>query len=375
VPGVRRADGGAVVKFSHAVDVYIADMRSQGRINSPSTERGYRGCLDAHGEDVANRDPRTTNRDDVKTTLRRWTNPNSQSTRRAILVSFYDWCMEEGIRKDNPARQTRRPRRRKPNVYRFTRVEAMNFLQAAVTVRERRACFIGVCAGARNAELRGLQGRHFQRPGWVWISADIGKGGRERWVPVLPDLEPIAEEIRAHVALDEYVLPAQRWRDPGANTRRDDLARHRSSAQALYYLVKRVAARAGVRADVGPHTMRHAFGDHVARYAGMRNAQYLLGHAGIGTTESYVGEPTLDELAAAVHGLSFLTGLPSGTHPSSPHGVVSGAEPVLSSVRAVEPDSDDSEDPPSTPVGVWLERQAPTIRLYIEHFRAAGETR
>jgi integrase len=61
----------------------------------------------------------------------------------------------------------------------------------------------GLCAGIRNRELRGRQGRHFQREGWLWISAEIAKGGRERWVPVLPELVPIAREIRATVAPDE----------------------------------------------------------------------------------------------------------------------------------------------------------------------------
>jgi integrase len=54
---------------------------------------------------------------------------------------------------------------------------------------------LGVCAGIRNAELRGLQRRHFERAGWIHVSADIAKGGRERWVPVLPELEPIVAEI------------------------------------------------------------------------------------------------------------------------------------------------------------------------------------
>jgi hypothetical protein len=54
-----------------------------------------------------------------------------------------------------------------------------------------------------------------------------------------------------------------------------------------------------------PHLLRHAFGDHIARHAGMRNAQFLLGHADVGTTESYVGRPTLDELARAVAGFTF----------------------------------------------------------------------
>ena len=78
-------------------------MRAQGRLNSTSSERGYRSTLVAHAEDVGNRDPAYISRDDVKRTLRRWPHPNTQGTNRSKLVSFYDWAMEEGLRKDNPA--------------------------------------------------------------------------------------------------------------------------------------------------------------------------------------------------------------------------------------------------------------------------------
>jgi site-specific recombinase XerD len=64
-----------------------------------------------------------------------------------------------------------------------------------------------------------------------------------------------------------------------------------------------LAARAGIHAHVHPHVMRHAFGDHIARYAGIKNAQALLGHADVGTTQIYTGAPTLDELAAAIKGI------------------------------------------------------------------------
>ena len=67
-----------------------------------------------------------------------------------------------------------------------------------------------VCAGLRRQELRGMQGKHFRRHGWVWVSADIGKGQKERWVPVIRDLELVWAEIAQHVAEDEYVIPAQR---------------------------------------------------------------------------------------------------------------------------------------------------------------------
>jgi integrase/recombinase XerC len=355
------------VKFSEAVDLYVGDMKAQGRIGSPRTERSYRGCLDSHADDVGNRDPRYTNRDDVKRTLRRWANPNTQRVRRAVLVSFYDWTMEEGLRKDNPARQTRSPRRRPTKVYRLTGHETARLLDAAIGTRERRVIFLGICAGLRNAELRGLQGRHFQREGWVWVSEDIAKGHRERWVPVLPDLVDVVHDIRTSVHADEYVLPAERWRDPGQNRVRTDLKLHPCSSQALRSLVMRVAKRAGIQQHIHPHVMRHAFGDHVARYAGMRNAQFLLGHATVGTTETYVGEPTLDELAASVRGLGF--GGDKGTsvlgpreQAGIPHEAPTGIEPVPSSLHGAEPSFRE-----------WLERNvADSVRLHLPRFEEAA---
>jgi integrase len=63
--------------------------------------------------------------------------------------------------------------------------------------------------------------------------------------------------------------------------------------------------RAGIHAHLTPHLMRHAFGDHVSRHPGIRNAQALLGHADVGTTQMYTGAPRLDELAAAIAGYRF----------------------------------------------------------------------
>lgn len=280
--------------------MYIADMRSQGRLNSQSSERGYRSTLVAHGEDVNNRDPAYISRDDVKRTLRRWVNGNTQGTNRSKLVSFYDWCLEEGIRKDNPARQTRRPRRQAAQKFRLTEAEAVAMLEAARGVRERRAIFLGLCAGLRNAELRGLQGRHLARDGLVWVSADIGKGKRERMVPVIPDLVTVVDEMRSDVGLDEYVLPAERFRNPPFNTDRLELRRRQSSSQALRQLVMRVASRADVSGHVTPHSLRHAYADHIARKADTRVAQHLLGHAHLGTTDTYLGRPRLDDMVAAV---------------------------------------------------------------------------
>jgi integrase/recombinase XerD len=294
------------VRMTAAIDEFVLDMTASGRFNSPRTEASYRRTLELHADDVENRDPRYTNRDDVKRTLRRWSGPNTKAKQRSMLVSFYDYLLEEGWRKDNPARQTRRPRKRPPKVYRLTRPETWALLQAARARRERRAIYLGVCAGLRRGELIGLQGRHFQRQGWVWVSEDIAKGGRERWVPVIADLAPIVDEIRADVGLGEYVLPSEQFGDPGINRRPVPRRCQPSSPQALWRLVRRVGVDAGIGVPVTPHMLRHAFADHLARFTGVRIAQAMLGHADVSTTQAYLGAVPLDDLVAATAGFSFL---------------------------------------------------------------------
>jgi integrase/recombinase XerD len=326
------------VRFSRAVDLYVADQRAEGRINSPNTEREYRGALDRHGEDVGNRDPAYTNRDDVKRTLSRWQHPNTRSKNRAILVSFYDWLVEEGHRPSNPARQTKRPRRRKPQRYRLTQAETLQLLRSVRGERERRLIYLAVCAGLRRSELRGMQGRHFRRPGWVWVSSDIGKGQKERWVPVIADLELVWREIAENVADDEYVVPAQRFRDPGLNRTRHDYRLSPASFQAIWRLVKSVTGRAGLPvAEIGPHTLRHAYCDHVARHAGLQVAQAAMGHATLSTTELYLSTPTLDEVAQAMRHVTLGTEQTfqvSGDGAAKPEEAPTGIEPVYTALQA-----------------------------------------
>ena len=136
---------------------------------------------------------------------------NTQRRKRSMLISFYDWLVEEGLRPDNPARQVRAPRAREPRVRRLTLDETRSFLAAARGRTERRTAFLAACAGLRCTELRLLRGMHFAREGWILVSADMAKGGRERWVPVMVDLEPVVREIRETTAADDHILPATRW--------------------------------------------------------------------------------------------------------------------------------------------------------------------
>lgn len=108
-----------------------------------------------------------------------------------------------------------------------------------------------------------------------------GKGSRQRLVPM--GAQALAWIRRYLGAGREHLVKRG---DPAA------LFLNRSggalSRQAVWQLLKRSARRAGVRAAVSPHTLRHCFASHLLEGgADLRSVQAMLGHADISTTQIY----------------------------------------------------------------------------------------
>jgi integrase len=131
-------------------------------------------------------------------------------------------------------------------------------------------------------------------------------------------------------APDDYVIPARRPSNPSVENPLERVSR--SSLKPPGHLAGGLGRRAqsGHRGTRSSHLLRHAHRDHVAKYAGLRAAQALLGHASVDTTASTdVEKPGLDELSITVHGFTYraTAGYPR-EHPVIPHKATTGIEPV-----------------------------------------------
>ncbi|MDJ0521623.1 MAG: tyrosine recombinase [Planctomycetota bacterium] len=108
----------------------------------------------------------------------------------------------------------------------------------------------------------------------------IGKGRKERWVPLG---EGAAEALRRW--LDEARPRLDRT---GSETLFLSRTGRPLDRTRVYRMVQARAARAGLSADLSPHTLRHSFATHLLEGgADLRAVQELLGHASVQTTQVY----------------------------------------------------------------------------------------
>ena len=210
---------------------------------------------------------------------------SSQARLLSAVRSFFR-CLRLGrVLENDPTELLQSPRigRKLPT---FLTVAEIDALEAAIdmsrSLAHRDKAIVGTlyACGLRVSELCGLRlsWLHFT-DGFIRV---VGKGDKERLVPIGPDT---MRQIGIYLETERVHLPVQRKHADTVflNHRGGGLSR-----VSVFNLVKKLAALAGVRKVIGPHTFRHSFATHLVEGgADLRAVQEMLGHASITTTEIY----------------------------------------------------------------------------------------
>ncbi|KOX43623.1 tyrosine recombinase XerC [Streptomyces purpurogeneiscleroticus] len=148
-------------------------------------------------------------------------------------------------------------------------------------------------AGLRISEALGLTRRDAPLPGVDQVTV-LGKGGKQRMVPILP---VVAQAVADYVAACPLPLPPEGPLFVGARG-------GALSPRIIQYTVARARGALGLPDSATPHALRHSFATHLlARQGELRAIQELLGHASLSTTQLYtqVDAARLMSAYAAAH--------------------------------------------------------------------------
>ena len=312
------ADGGAPAALSRAMAGYLQHIGVERGL-APNTVAAYQRDLRRYGTFLA-----AAGVDEPRMIARRHVSEFAQglsdgadggsalgmrSVARTIVAvrGLHKFWALEGVCDADPAADIHPPQpgRRLPkaiSVHDVTRILEAAGTETPTGLRDAAMLEFLYSTGARISEAVGLDVDDL-----VFPDADndgpslvrlFGKGSKERIVPI---------GSYALRALEAYLVrgrPALVAKGSGTPALFLNARGGRISRQSVWTILKTVADRARVEAEVSPHTLRHSFATHLLEGgADVRVVQELLGHASVTTTQVYtlVTAETLREVYAAAH--------------------------------------------------------------------------
>ncbi|MBX2947980.1 MAG: site-specific tyrosine recombinase XerD [Crocinitomicaceae bacterium] len=201
------------------------------------------------------------------------------------IKQFYAYLFLEEEISDDPSELLEQPRlgRKLPEVLTIEEIDLMiRAVDLSKAEGERNRAIIETLysCGLRVSELVNLrfEDLHFDK-GFIRI---IGKGNKERLVPVSPSVEQEITSYRNNSRAKLNILPKHE-KIVFLNRRGAQLTR-----VMIFTMIKQTAIAAGINKPVSPHTFRHSFATHLLEGgANLRAIQEMLGHESITTTEIY----------------------------------------------------------------------------------------
>ena len=282
------------------MDATIEDFVEHLRVErglSANTLSAYRSDLNQFREYMARAErdswsvPPAFVRQFMNELVQREYEPSSQARKLAALKSLYRYLLSAGVVTSDPTAGLDGARVKKRLPQTLSRAQVERLLQEAASgrapenLRDRAMLEALYATGMRVSELAALDLADVDRAEETITLARDGSG--ERRVPL---------RGRALAAVEDYLAAGRARLKPSADEPALFLNHRgaRLTRQGFWLIVKTYARRAGIKAHITPHTLRHSFAEHRLRADGnVRQVQRMLGHASLATTQIYA------ELAAA----------------------------------------------------------------------------
>jgi integrase/recombinase XerC len=200
----------------------------------------------------------------------------------AAIRGFYKFLAREGILENAAPRAVRTPRLKRGLPRPLSEVDARRAIDEAgehdvewLGARDAALLTLLYGAGLRISEALSLKRGDVPLAETLTI---LGKGRKERVVPVLPLLREAIGDYAAKIpftAAPSAPLFLSRRGKP-------------MSAREAQGLMQKLRGRLGLTERATPHALRHSFATHLLQGGGdLRSVQELLGHASLSTTQTY----------------------------------------------------------------------------------------
>ena len=273
------------------MNVLIQEFSEYLRIekrNSPHTVEGYCRDLRRFAQVFSNTELSCLTTADIRGFLLKLRDeglsPSSIARSLSSIKSFFRYLCQDRQLKNNPAEILETPRkwRKLPHILSLEDVDKILSYpdkETVIGLRDQAMLEVLYATGMRVSELISVKGHNLDLE--AGCLRTMGKGSKERIVPI---------GMIARRAVEDYALNSRPVLAKGQKVEELFLTRRAKAMtrQGFWKILKGYVKKAGIQADVSPHTLRHAFATHLLdRGADLRSVQQMLGHADISTTQIY----------------------------------------------------------------------------------------
>ncbi len=209
--------------------------------------------------------------------------PSSVSRSIASIKAFFHYMYSEGRVSRDPSLMLKAPRIEKKYPEILTPEEVVRLLEqpkgdTPKDIRDKAMLELLYATGIRVTELINLE---ISDVNLKMSYLSCSEGNKERVIPF---------GVAARDALTRYLKTARDTMvaDKTSTLLFANCSGQHMSRQGFWKLIKFYAKKAGIAADITPHTLRHSFAAHLVQNgADLRSVQEMLGHSDISTTQVY----------------------------------------------------------------------------------------